>query len=524
MNKNTNFLLLLLLVFSALVSKAGEPKIKLTFGAEYQLPKKHYDVGFIGNAAKGYIQIGHCYGKSISLQKFDKNLRLASEKLIDLKNLPKGYVSESWRETGDNYFWFFSTWNKKEGKERLFAQKIDVQSGNFSGSAQEILQTEKIGSWDKYHFVQSANTKTTLAYWRIVPKEKRDVKNNDRIGMYVYDENMKQIWGKIITMPYTEAEMDNVDYQVDAKGNVYCLAKVYDDRKSKDRTKPNYHYEILIWSKDKPDGSKIPFKFEDKFVSSALIMEDYQGRIIVAGYYSKVFNSGSSDGVFLLKLDQEQGKVVNVLKGLYEFPKELLKEFESERTKRQIEKKEKKKGDVEEPILTLRKININEDGTIQVYGEQYQLVVTTYTDSKGNTHTRYTYYFLDIIALNIGKDGEIVWVKKIPKQQICGTAYGNGFSDFSFDGNKYFFFTDNPKNLNLSPNQAPVTHSSSVKGTVMAVRIDPSGNMKKTVVYDAKDNKVFLNATDFTEVGDNQLITRTAQKKVSRAMLLTFEK
>ena len=517
---------------------ADDPKIKLTFGQEYEVPKKHYPVGFIGDAARGYIQIGLANGKSVSFQKFDKNLKLVSEKFVDLKAVDKSANSVNWREVGDNYYWFFSTYNKSEKTERLFAQKINTEKGTFEGSAREIAKSDKIGGpppkvfffyadfsvYYKWNFVASANKKTTLVYYRIRPTEKRDEKNNDIIGFNVFDEKMNKIWGKEVKMPYTEADMDNVDYQVDGKGNVYCLAKVYDDRKSKDKTKPNYHYEILMWTKDKPDGVKIPFKFEDKFVSSALLMEDYSGRMIVAGYYSKVYRSGSSDGVFLLKLDQEQGAVTNVLKGIYEFPKELLKEFESARAKKAIDKKEAKKGDVEEPILTLRNIIINEDGTIQVYGEQYQVVSYTYYDSKGVPHTRYTYYHLDIIALNIGKDGEIAWVKKIPKQQVSGSPAGQGFSQFSYGDEKFFFFTDNPKNLNLTADQAPVTHGSGTKGTVMVVRIDNAGKMSKAVLYDAKDNKTYLDASNFDKVGEDQMITRTAQHKTSRALLLTFVK
>src|SRR5688572_1739425 len=98
MKMKFNLLLSVIFVVTTLTTQAGDTKIKLTFGAEYKLPKKHLDLGFIGNAERGYVQIGHAPGKSLSLQKFDKNLKLVSEKIIDLKGLPKGYVSEGWRE------------------------------------------------------------------------------------------------------------------------------------------------------------------------------------------------------------------------------------------------------------------------------------------------------------------------------------------------------------------------------------------------------------------------------------------
>ncbi len=70
--------------------------------------------------------------------------------------------------------------------------------------------------------------------YRLAPAEKRDKKSLDRIGIHVYDRSMNKLWGNEFTMPYNESVMDNADFSIDADGNAYLLAKVYDSDSRKE--------------------------------------------------------------------------------------------------------------------------------------------------------------------------------------------------------------------------------------------------------------------------------------------------
>jgi hypothetical protein len=546
------------------LAQSAHGAITFTWGDEYELPRKHEDMGFLGNAKTGYVQIGHRSHESLTFQKFSPDLHLAGEKEVDLSQMPRDYTTENLEQIGDRYYWFFSTYDKGEDKESLFAQEISIENGDVKSSAREILSTDKLsgtltmtgfyrfGLTDKWNFYNSFDHSKILVQYRKKPERRDDSRNNDIIGFQVFDSDLKKLWGREIRMPYTEEMMDNEDYQVDAKGNVYTLAKVYQERKSHDRKRPNYRYEILKWSADKQEVTKIPFRFSDRFVTAASIIEDGQGNIIVAGYYSGrgtgsgatvasnlvsanvsggLFYNGArgadADGAFLLKLDENTNEVTSLRKGTYEFSAEVLKQYESRRKRRKIDRKEEK-DNAEADNLHLRKVLVNDDGSIELYGEEDYIVVSQTTNfsstGMGSTRTSVTYYFEDIIAMKINADGSLKWTVKIPKQQQGkqGTG-GMSFKQYSFKGNSYLFFMDNLKNLEIEKDETPATHIDGAGGILMAVKIDENGKATKEQLYDVREEKVNLTVTDFDEVGNNQLIVRgRARHRESKAALITF--
>jgi len=187
--------------------------------------------------------------------------------MIELTELTSNYYSEIVVDFGTNYFWVHSDWNKKEERELLYYDKIDVVSGKITSSGNKMIETTKMGGelvrggggWPalkmggKYQFNFSADKKKLLVSYKLVPENRNDKKNYDKIGFHVFDENMNKQWGEEFTMPYTEAIMDNIDFSVDSRGNAYMLAKVYDSEKrkeiDKETGKAGYHYEVLKFTK-----------------------------------------------------------------------------------------------------------------------------------------------------------------------------------------------------------------------------------------------------------------------------------
>lgn len=543
-----------LILFLSLPVSAQPGHIRFDWGDEYELPKRHEDLGFIGNARDGYIQVGHDNHESLSFQKFDKALHLKSERETSLEKLPKDYQSVSLTNLGDKYYWFFNTYKKADDRESIYAQEIDLGTADMKGPATELLNTTKlagdmtVGGFfhfelkNKWNFYYAFDNSKVLIQYRKKPEQKDDSKSNDVMGFFVYDNNMKQVWGRETRMPYTEERMDNGDFQVDSRGNVYMLAKVYDELRSRDRKHPNYHFEILKWGADKPEVTKIPFRFADKFVNAANIVEDAAGKIVAAGYYTNRLNSGSTDGVFILKLDESNNEFVPLKKGIYPFPAAVMSQYESARTKRRMERKEDKGKGVEDANLQLHTIALNSDGSMQIYGEEQYSVTTTYYSGRSSS-SRTTYYFNDIMAMNIGADGELKWVKKIPKAQsrtdggtggggMFGVSFrpsrnvagGMSFKHFSYNKDSYLFFMDNTKNLDITREETPRGHVDGAGGVLMAVKIDENGVVSKSKVFDVREEKMTLTVSNFDRVDFNQMIVRgRAKRRDSQAALVTFE-
>ena len=517
------------------IAQSNAAGMSFKWGEEYELPKRFEDLGFIGNSTDGYLQIGHRDHEALSFQKFDTKLHFTGEQETDISNLPRDYTNEFFTQLGNKYYWFFSTYEKSEDAESLYAQEVDLKTGTVKGAARRILTTSKLTGTlemhslfsakltDKWNFYFSFDKKKLMIEYR-KKAERGDDNRNSIFGFNVFDESLTKLWGREVRMPFEERRgSGNGDYQVDSRGNIYTVVKVYDDERG-DRRHPNYRFEVLRFSKDDVAIKHIPFRFTDKFVSTATITEDPTGAIIVAGYYSNLRNSESSDGAFLLKLDESTGELANVKKGTYAFPVDVLRQFESARTRRRLERREEKDKDVEAPHLVLRDVVNNPDGSIQIFGEEYYVqVVTTYTGR--STHTTYIYHYDDIMAMTLNADGTLRWVRKIPKAQSNSGSPGGEmvYKEYTFGTDTYFFFMDRESNLELDPDHAPDVHNERARGILAAVKIDKDGKMQKQMVYDGREEKVRLTPTDFDEVGNNQLIVRgRARRRESQAALITF--
>lgn len=517
---------------------------KVTWGAEYEFPKKHEDLGFWKGTKGGYINVSYQDRKSMIIQRFDSKMKYINEETIDLKEFPSNFVNEGIRRLENKFYWFYSMWDKPREREQLFAQELDVDAGKLMGTAKKIIETTKLtGSmvqkgWynfqmtNKYQFVNSLNDDMMLVSYTFPPLDKDDSKNYERMGWQVFNSSLEKVWGKEnVKMPYTEEMMDTRDYVVDSRGTVFLLASVKAPnwKELKKDKKGFEHFEVLRLG-DKNDAfDKIELKPGARWVNSVGLYEDNHGDLLCAGFYSNNEKAAGSNGIFVMKIEKGATAAKEVKKGFYEFPVELLKQFESARTQRKMEKKDKKKkdededGGLEASNLVMRDIYVADDGGIIFSAEEYFVTSYTVTDSRGNSTTRYTYHYNDIIAMKVNAEGDLAWTYKIPKRQSGSSSRGGmGYAHYMMEGSHYYFYLDNIKNLNLSIDKEPEMHQDGAGGFLVYTKIDPDGKMSKGKIMDTREEDVRIYGSDFEKIDDKQIVTRAHVKKLSKILSLTL--
>jgi hypothetical protein len=458
---------------------AQNSKFNFKLGQEYDLPRKTQDLAFFGNEKDGIVNLSIKKEELIITRFNTKSLDKTLEQRIDL-DATRNFNSEILADFSNNaYYWIHSDWDKSNGSEQLFFDKINVQSGKITDPNHKMFETTKIAgsrsvrgfysfkTTDKYQYDFDLDRTKLCVSYRLQPELKNDKKNFDKIGFQVFDANMKKVWGNEFTMPYTEAIMDNADFSVDSKGNAYLLAKVYesDSRRERDKStgKPGYHYEIFKFSKDNKKIVIIPVSIDDQYIRETTLTENASHEMIISCTYSKKAKGNGTDGIFLATLDKDD-KLIKFKNGYYEFPKEELAKFETARKRRKIDKKD----DYEAPNIRVRDIVIEPDGAIFISCEEYNMEISSYTTSSGYTRTVRTDYYDDILAARINAAGNFEWLRKIPKKQK-GTS-GRGTMGFKLvpDATGYhFLYLDNLKNLNLPDDEAPRQHIDGYGGQVM---------------------------------------------------------
>ncbi len=450
-------------------------------------------------------------------QKFSGDV-LNEEKRVEVPKMEPGFSFEDFVEFDNRYYFFYSRWNRDKYVEQLFYREIDFDNLGWLTEERKIITVEgKISGG--FSFKTSYDETQLIVQYRLVPKEKRDALNNDKIGMHVYKGHMEENWSKIVEMPYTEKKMNNIGYSIDSKGNAYILAEVYKTESTKKVIKgvSNYNIELIRVDAEDQSLSHSKIVIDDKLISNIGFFESKNGEMVIAGYYGQK-SIYHQDGVFIFKIDEE-GEITDRIS--HEIPVEVITMYMSQRKQEKVKKKDEKKG-VAMTNVKLRNIIYNTDGSITMYGEVFYYITTT--DPKTGA-TRTTYYFKEIVATHIDAEGEVSWMTKLPKNQVSGGITGAlGFYVFSHEGVDYLLFLDNVKNIELPMDQYPKAHKDGRGGYLTGFKIDKeSGDVQKVSILNTLDaNGIRLyqfKLSRFIDLSDGSIAFESYIKKKQDVMV-----
>jgi hypothetical protein len=268
---------------------------------------------------------------------------------------------------------------------------------------------------------------------------------NDRFGYKVLDNLFNVVSEGEYESPYPSKESDFTNHYLSNTGDLFIGMKVYNvNEKGKVRDFSSLR-KYLVFLIQNGELTEMELAIGDKRVTDVTFSSDDKRVLTCTGLYGE--GNVGTKGVFYFQMDFKNQEIIN--EGFSEFKKDFITQDYTDRQKEKAEKNEAKgKGTPQLYNYDFREVHTAADGGIVVVMEQYYMVVTTYTDSKGNTRTTYTYYYNDIITYRVKESGEFEWIQKINKRQVS-TNDGGYYSSIGgyFTDNKFvLFFNDNNKN------------------------------------------------------------------------------
>ncbi|WP_428223429.1 hypothetical protein [Flavobacterium sp.] len=485
-------------------------------------------------------------GKEIMIQKFDSNKPAFVKENKYEKIFPKNYSFEDILEIDNKYFLFYSSWDGDAKREQLFSREIDFAKGEFMPESKLLFQVEgkiagtlAVGGMgfsfsveDKFDFYQSNDKGKLLIQYRRKPEVKNDKKSYDIIGLYSFDKSLTKLYSNEVTMPYTERRMENLDYQLDSKGNLFMLEKVYhddseDDKKRRKDAEANYHIELLTIKAGSDKINITKYDNANKFVNKLWILDNAKDQLICGGFYSEVVQGKSDfddiDGMALIKFDSE-GKTISST--FQPIPLEVLNQYESARTRKRNERKERKGDDPQFTDLVFRDMKLNADGSVVLIGEQYYIVAHQSSGMNGGMgRTYYTYHYCDILVSKLNADGSLAWMKKVPKNQMGVSGRGGmSYKYFNADNKHYLVYLDNVKNIDLPMDKEPARHNDGKGGYLTSVKIDDAtGTLTKGSILnsrDVEDFKIYQFSTNrIVKTAENAFLLEVYKKQKEDIMI-----
>ncbi len=505
-----------LFIAISFLSYGQNKNFNFKFGEAYTAPSKVEDLSFFGNDRNGIIDV-YSNDAKLTIVRFDpKTLKSKGEKTIEIPDASKNFNSEAAVSLNGNCYWIHSDWNRGDQKELLAYNKIDVEKGALIPGSNNIVEAGRMvadmipagiyqsKAVNKYGFTFSRDNKKMLVSYRLMPEKGSDKKTFNKAGLYVFDENMNKIWGTEFMLPYTEKVIKGGDYTLDNDGNVYMLIKLYNsgsrDEENKEK-KPDYHYEVVKFTKDSKQVIQAVVPAGDNFINDAQLQLNERNEIFIAATYSKKYQNGNSDGIFLAVLDQ-QDKVGQFKNGFYPFPVTELLKFETPAAKEKMAKN----NDYSVRSLLVRQVSAETDGSTVIACEQYQ--------NASNPQSSFIHYLYDnVFVTKIAADGKLEWCRKIPKKQEGLISNTLSYKMIKDNTGYYLLYVDNINNLNLPEDEAPKLHIHKKGGQVMLTKIDNSGAVTKAIAFDVRNEEdIVVEPTDFKRINASQFIGRAGIK------------
>ncbi len=459
--------------------------IEITWGKEEINKKKAtYIGGVIGSDQNGYFFTREVYGGLFSgptkTSVIRNNMDHETESTFELPSKINGKdaVRQGLYRINNETVLFLSQLDKKADVNKLYYVSL-----NSSGEKIEEKLVDEInykGRKDKGSF--GIHYLDDQKQFLITHNEGYSKKGNEEVNYKLYTEKLSLIWDKAIELPYKDKAFSIYGYQTDDNTNVFLYGSLTIDKKTERKTVFAYYHKT-----QKLEEVEVGFGKAARV--SDVNYSYYDGALNFTGFYYDT--KGGIQGVCITKINTNT--LETILEKNVPFSKKDLLLFTTERNAK------KGKGIIQN--FDIKNIIVKENGDFFIVGESYQVVVTTYTDPKtGVTRTTYTYYYRDLMVVNVSKNLEIKWVSKVPKNQVSVND-GGRFSSFVLaynEENFYFLFNDNPKNL--SPKTKPekkgkylCATAKTKKSVVNLATVNlKNGELENEIFFKSKNKHAFI--------------------------------
>jgi hypothetical protein len=389
----------------------------------------------------------------------------------------------------------------------LYAQYYDEALGMNASKFLAEYENPKFDAKPNFTIIPSQNRKFVGIIWEL---EGKGI-NNDFYGYKIINDSLQVVNEGEYNVPFDGNLSTINDHHISNTGDYFiCLTE---HNKANDRmfTRSFENFKALhVYKANGKELNEFTIDLQGKRVDDLVMSSNEQGAFALTGIYG-TGNKNGMEGIFSIQIDPNNN-ALNA-QSFIPFGNELVKESWNTRQQDRFSSN----GTWNDPN------NFNNPGTFnsrdnigpQLYDyrmrdfftladgsmvgsmEQYFVFQrTTYDGRTSFTTTVNYYYYDDIIAFRISKDGQMLWQKRIPKSQVSTNDYGEFSSYCSFQSEKSlnFIFNDHLKNYDESGNYDRTGENyysfnlSKKNNAVSLVKIDlETGNITREMMETRKD-------------------------------------
>lgn len=498
------YLVLFFLISALGVSAQNNAEdLDIAFGPMFSVSKRSVPTEFVGSDADGFYVV-YSRGKTGTgrryLHKFGYDLQPQLEVKLSTRLGSADTQSAAVLMLQGKLYQVVHT--SYGNKRTFYVQPIDNKS-------LEMGEEQLIGSFTangrglgpSKTFVNVTRDSSYVSVIYTIPGKRKD---NEQFVVNIFNAEMEKVWTQQYEFPYENRLFDLQEFRVDAKGDLYALAKRnFESRR--DRVDGLVNYDYLLFNLKREGGiDSLKIETEGKFLRDMKVEFTPEGDIVSAGFYSNL-NASDAGGAFYMRLDGETKEVVS--SSFKEFELDFVLQNLTERKAKRVEKRIRQGRNRELPYYHIDELVAMPDGSVRMIGEQ-RLIYTT-TVGYGPTMVTQTHFlFNDMVVVSINRDGEVEWAERIAKRQhtVDDRAAYSSYALMIRDNELALMFNDNAQNLDYSGvgRVAPMAKNSST--VVMAARVGQFGDVRRAGLFRRGEAEIKIRPVFAHQLDEDELL------------------
>lgn len=289
---------------------------------------------------------------------------------------------------------------------------------------------------------------------------------------------------------FQDADVEIEKILLNNQGTVYLLTRIGLEGQEKEQSVQKYKYMLYLAKKGSKALDNFNLKISDQyFLNNVLIKFDNKSNILASGFYSEK-SANYAKGAYVTNIDANNGSLL--INALVPFSSNVSED--------------KDEDEKEKAFYHMREISFLNDGSIVLIGEQYYIDISrsrgygAYGAVGGSTN--FTFRYKDILVMSLSPNGELKWMKNIPKKQITAND-GAMYSSFvpMVLNNKISIMVNGHKD-GLDKRMSAFTDNN----MVYLLEFDAAGKMEQKSLYSGEEAESRLSPKVSYKVSDKEVI------------------
>ncbi|MBL7730865.1 MAG: hypothetical protein JNM88_06775 [Chitinophagaceae bacterium] len=394
---------------------------------------------------------------AVKLYKTDKNFGEVFDK--DYKRELKGLSFHSFQVLGADIYLFATDYIRKSKEYKVYGAKVDKSSGDLTGDFAELGSYALENKRDDYEMkvtpIQNGSSFLMVS----------NISASDRvsIAVSVLDKSLKRKESTVINLSFEPKLYQLADVQFTRNNKIILLGKEFEETqigKKKRKRLVFKEYSMAIYDADGKKEKDIVLNAANRFIISGKMIEQPDGQMMLAGFYSNQPRKEDLNGFYINKIDPVKGELLlssfkeinaGMLGNAYEDDSD--DDDDTKESKKQAKKAKDDDDEDEFPnSFIIKSVYTNPvDNSVIITSEVSKYTYYSYTSSNYNPTTRtwthqtthvHRFTNQDILLINADKNGNINWLNALPKSQreeIRTTRNSSSFGlSFNYDRTGYF--------------------------------------------------------------------------------------